>query len=136
TYLGQPQFLPIINYNLLIEDKWNISLGFPETRLERKINERNIISTNASASGSYSNVSSSILFNGIDSLTNTKLVFNDFDFGLEYLYRIQPNFTASMKSGYSLVENFSIQDKEDEIRYNFEPNGSIYFSMGLKYNLK
>lgn len=136
TYLGEPQLLPLVYYFLSKENKWMLTLGFPKTKFSKKINERHIVSSFANVSGTFTNISSSLFFDGLGDLTNTKLVYNSFDFGIEYLYRIQPNLTASMRSGYAVAGNLNIIDSDDNELYDFDPNGSIYLSMGLKLNLK
>ncbi len=136
TYLGEPQLLPLVYYFLSKENKWTLTLGFPKTKFSKIFNERHIVSSFAYVSGTFTNISSALFFEGLGDLTNTKLVYNNFDFGFEYLYRIQPNLTASIRSGYAVAGNLRIVDSDDDLLYDFDPNGSVYMSMGLKLNLK
>lgn len=136
TYLGEPQLLPLVYYFLSEENKWMLTLGFPKTKFSKIFNERHMVSSFAYVSGTFTNISSALFFEGLGDLTNTKLVYNNFDFGIEYLYRIQPNLTVSIRSGYAVADNLRIIDSDDNMLYDFDPNGSVYLSMGLKLNLK
>ena len=136
TYFGKPQFIPIFKYGVSHDNKWSLNLGFPQSEYIRIINERNSITSFVTVNGTYTNLSGSLSIDNLGTFEHAKLVQNGIDFGLEYLFRIQPNFTTSLKSGYSMVNSLEIQDDNENILYDFDPNGSIYVSIGLKYNIK
>ncbi|TAI47200.1 hypothetical protein EW142_10970 [Flagellimonas allohymeniacidonis] len=136
TFFGKPQFVPILKYGISHGNKWSLNLGFPKSDYIQVINERNSIASFIAVNGTYTNLSGNISIDDLGTFEHAKLVQNGIDFGLEYLFRIQPNFTTSLKSGYSMVNSLEIQDENENILYDFDPNGSVYISIGLKYNIK
>lgn len=134
TAFGEPLFFPIATFTRKINEKWMYYLGIPRSGITTNINERHAIKAKALFSGSYSNISSTVTFDN-RTIADSKLQYNGLDFGLEHDYRIQPNFTTVIRLGYAAVNNFEIVDNNDRLLYDFEPESSIYFNIGLKFNL-
>ncbi|MDT0606804.1 hypothetical protein [Croceitalea rosinachiae] len=132
--LGEPQFFPIISFNKEIGERLSYSLGFPKSGLWYLVNERNLIHLRGMLSGIYANTSATTIFNG-DQIQHTKLKFSGLDIGLEHIYRLQPNISATTRIGFLSNNSLELLDSNQNLVYNFEPNGSAYLTMGIKYNL-
>ncbi len=135
TTFGKPQLIPVISFKKNRAAKWSYALGFPQTRVHYTFDVRHRISADAGFNGLFGNVSSTVDFLGIGSLHDTKLQYNSMDTSLEYNYRIQPNWTTLIKVGYSPWNQLKILDKENNELYDITANGSMFISMGLKFNL-
>ncbi|GAA4274507.1 DUF6268 family outer membrane beta-barrel protein [Aquimarina gracilis] len=132
---GKPQLIPVVSFKSKIDETWSYSLGSPKTTINYRINPRHSVSAVVGFNGLFGNVSSTTNIPEIGLIDNTKLQYNSLDTGINYLYRIQPNWTTIVKLGYSPWNQLKILDNENNEIYDFEPNGSVFISMGLKYNL-
>lgn len=135
TILGEPQFLPAVSFRKIVNEKWGYHLGIPLTGVHYTIDERHSFLARASFSGLYGNNSENTTFMGIGDFTNTKLSYRGVDLGLEHNYRIQPNLTTVIRIGYVLADRLEVLDEDNNLLYDFEPNNSVYLTMGLKFNL-
>ncbi len=135
TSFGKPQFIPVVSFQKEIDANWSYSLGVPRTKINYQFYSRHTISGTASFNGLFGNASSVVDFQNSQTLTDTKLQYNSLDTSLDYVYRIQPNWTTVIKIGYSPWNQLKILDDENNEIYDFETNGSIFVSMGLKFNL-
>lgn len=131
---GEPQFFPIISFKKEIGEKFNYSLGFPESGIRYAANERNLIHLRGTLSGIYTNNSTTIIYNG-DQMEHTKFKFNGLDIGIEYIYRLQPNISTITRIGFLTNNSLELQDSNQNVVYNFQPNESAYFTMGIMYNV-
>ncbi|MGB5817948.1 MAG: DUF6268 family outer membrane beta-barrel protein [Saonia sp.] len=135
TFFGEPQILPAFSFRKIVNRTWSYFLGIPTTGVNYNFNERHSIRARGAFSGLYANNSATTPFEGIGNLTNTKIRYNGADLGLEHHYRIQPNFTTVIRMGYLLGNRLEILDEANDLLYDFEPNGSAYVSIGLKFNI-
>ncbi len=133
--LGEPQLIPIVSFRKKVNETWSYFLGIPRTKLNYHFDQRHTLSTEASLNGLFSNISSSINFQELGSFTDTKLQYNSLDTSLNYVYQIQPNWTTVVKIGYSPWNQLKILDNENNEIYDFEPDSSLFISIGLKFNL-
>ncbi len=135
TLLGKPQLIPLVSFQKKVNSKWNYIVGIPKTEINYHFNSRHKIAVLAGLRGFFGNISSTVNFPGIGPFTNTKLQYNSLDTGINYTYRIQPNWTTIIKVGYSPWNQLEILDSENNEIYDFEPDSSLFISMGLKFNL-
>ncbi|RKN37259.1 DUF6268 family outer membrane beta-barrel protein [Aquimarina sp. AD1] len=135
TPFGEPQFFPAISFRKKINSNWSYILGIPETSINYTYRERHTFSGKASFSGLFGNASSSVTLADSSLQTNTKLQYNSLNTGIQYNYRIQPNWTTTISLGYAPWNQLKIRDNDNNELYDIESNSSFYISMGLKFNL-
>ncbi|MEM6893891.1 MAG: DUF6268 family outer membrane beta-barrel protein [Bacteroidota bacterium] len=133
---GAPQILPSIAFDMTWENGWFVRVGFPESLFGLAWDERNSITLGSAFDGSYSHISSSWFQNGQPVDSASFLLLNGKELGLEYIYRLQPNFTTTLSTGYQFVDEFEITDTDETTLYDFGSDSSIYFSIGIQYNFK
>ncbi|WP_422859510.1 hypothetical protein ACOKFD_00785 [Flagellimonas sp. S174] len=133
---GSPRLIPLFEYSTDISDKLFLKLGFPESAISFQFNERNRLLLEHSFTGMYANVASPLQIQNFGELVDGKLALNGSQISLDYQYRLQPNLTTFSRIGYQLVEDFEIQDNNDNPFYDFGQGSSIFFSMGIMYNFK
>ncbi|MDY8136140.1 DUF6268 family outer membrane beta-barrel protein [Aquimarina sp. 2201CG5-10] len=136
TMLGKPRFIPVISYRKKINDQWSYGLGAPKTNVQYQLNPKNEFVAFAGFNGLFANNSSSVTFSNTESLTDTKIQYNSLNLGLEHHFKIQPNWTTLIRLGYSPWNQLRILDNDFNEVYEFETNGSLFISMGLRFNLK
>lgn len=136
TVLGSPSLFPVVTYQKKLSEHLSFLLGYPQSGVTYTASSRHTIRLSGSLQGFYYNNSDAVVFNNSAPITNTKLVFSGLDFGLAHLYRIQPRITTTVKIGYLTSNNLEIETADGTSLYDFSPNDSIYFSMGIMYNLK
>ena len=136
TVSGTPSLFPVVSYHKKIGEHFAFALGYPFSRLTYLPSNRHAINFSASWQGFYYNNSESVIVDNGDPITNAKLIFNGLDFQIAHLYKIQPRITTTVKLGYLASNTMEITTSEDLPLYDFSPNDSIYFSIGITYNLK
>ncbi|MEO0507430.1 MAG: DUF6268 family outer membrane beta-barrel protein [Bacteroidota bacterium] len=133
---GEPEILPTASFAMTWENGWFVTVGFPESLFGLAWNERNSMTLRGAFDGSYSHISSPWFQNGQTIETPSFFILNGKELGLEYKYRLQPNFTTTLSGGYQLVDEFEIVDENETTLYNFGSDSSLYFSIGIRYNFK
>ena len=136
TASGTPSVFPVVRYHKKIGDHFAFALGYPFNSFTYLLSDRHTVNLSMSWQGFYYNNSESVVVNNSASTANTKLVFNGLDFQAAYLYKIQPRITTAIKLGYLASNTMEIATSEGSSLNDFSPNDSIYFSIGLTYNLK
>ena len=133
---GAPQILPLLAYGTQVGDKVSLEIGFPESHLEFQLNERNQLLLEHSFTGMYANISNGLEIDGLGRLTDGKFVQNGSQLVINHVFRLQPSFTTFTRIGYQFGGDFEIQDSVDNQLYDFGQGSSVFFSMGIMYNLK
>lgn len=136
TVLGEPSFYPTVSYSTSYNDLWGFTIGFPQASIFYSVSERHRVAIYLDNNGFYSNNSDSSTLSGPLSTINSKLVFSTTDFSIEHQFQLQPRLMAFSKIGLSKVHDLHVEDTVGSMLYDFNPNESIFFTMGLKYNLK
>ncbi len=136
TASGTPSLFPVVRYHKTIGERFAFALGYPFNHFNYLVSDRHTVNLSMSWQGFYYNNSELAIVNNSTSTANTKLIFNGLDLQAAYLYKIQPRITTAIKLGYLASNNMEIATSEGTSLYDFSPNDSIYFSIGLTYNLK
>ncbi len=135
TVLGKPQLIPFASFHYEFDREFALQLGFPHSFLKYQVDERHKIKALASAEGNYYNITGGNALMGLEQPTNTKLSLSGFNFSLVHEYRIQPNISTITQIGLLTNNDFKIEDSDGQSQFTFNTNNSIYFSMGLQFNL-
>ncbi|MEM9075413.1 MAG: hypothetical protein AAGC43_00160 [Bacteroidota bacterium] len=133
---GSPQIVPLFAYGSQIGNQVSLEIGFPESIMGFQFNERNKLLLEHSFTGMYTNLSNGLEIDGLGTLTDGKFVQNGSQLVINYVFRLQPSFTTFSKIGYQLGGEFEVQDSIGNQLYDFGQGSSIFFSMGIMYNLK
>ncbi|AWX44375.1 hypothetical protein HME9304_01375 [Flagellimonas maritima] len=135
TLFGIPRWYPTFSFNYNRNNNWTLMLGFPETRIRYSFNERHSLGARARPFGLYANNSDTVIYPGLGALANTKLRFNGNDFGLEHNYDMGTGFTTVVRAGFQQTSDLEVLDNGNRLIHDFEPDGTAYITMGLKYKL-
>ncbi|UJH69144.1 DUF6268 family outer membrane beta-barrel protein [Allomuricauda sp. SCSIO 65647] len=137
TLLGKPRLLPTVSMKFDGYDTWGYTIGFPSSSVNARVGERHLFLASAVLEGLYFNNSSEGMPMVYDQVYNSsKLAFTGLDIGLSHKYRLQPNITTHARVGFSLSNTWQLQDGDTNVLYDFNADETIYFTMGLTYNLK
>ncbi|MEM1258713.1 MAG: DUF6268 family outer membrane beta-barrel protein [Bacteroidota bacterium] len=135
TTLGRPQLLPFMRYYQKINESVNLQLGFPHSCIEYLVDQRHKIAVHSMAEGNYYNITGSSYFTELGDISDSKLNFSSFNFSLEHQYKIQPNITTITQIGLLANNRLVVEKSNGDSLFTFNTNESIYFSMGLQFNL-
>ena len=134
TQFGQPTLLPVVSFRQKLNEQWSYSIGLPITGINYKINKKNRLSFTLQPQGIYGNNSGEVLFES-GTLTNSKLQYNALRTGISYRYKILPFLSALVEGGYLPLVNLRILDKDNNEIYDFNPDSSAYFNVGLRFGI-
>lgn len=133
---GEPRIIPAMTYKSEWDNRWFLELGFPSSSVAFEVNERNRLTLSNEFVGTYTNISTFLDVEGLGQLSNAKLVQNGIQLAGEYSYRIQPNFTTVIRIGYQFINEFEVENNSGTQVHDFGTDTSIFFSIGIQYNLK
>ncbi|MEM6864677.1 MAG: DUF6268 family outer membrane beta-barrel protein [Bacteroidota bacterium] len=136
TQFGEPTVFPAISFNQKLNERWSYSLGIPVTGLTYTINETQSISLLASPQGIFGNNADEIPVTGNRTLKNTKLQFNGIHTRLSYRFRFTGNLAFIGEAGLFANPTLKILDSANEAIFDFDPESSTYFNLGLRYVLQ
>lgn len=130
---GEPRILPIINYTKKLNEKYTISLGFPQTFVAYTMSEKSTFKLASWFNGFYANLSEDVVIPGTRKAE--KSLFISAGLGLEYNYKLDKNWGIFVKGGYSFVNEYELLDADNNTLYDFEAAAKPYFSTGIQFNL-
>ncbi len=137
SLLGEPQLLPIIAFRSKINEKYSYSIGLPSTGFHYTPNTRNRISIELKPEGYFGNNSDTLFVeNTGGTITNAKLRIISISAGINYQYKIQPNFSLQFSAGFAPFREINILDDQGNEVFEFESSSAWNFSTGIKYNFK
>lgn len=129
---GKPKVLPAVSFTKQVSEKFTYSIGFPKTYTEYKINERSSFNSFFQLDGFYANLSNSILVNDLKEAR--KASFSSTFLGIEYSHRMDNLWDIFFKTGYSINNDFSLRDSNNNEFFDFDLKSRPFFSTGIKYN--
>tara|TARA_R110002074_G_scaffold215713_7_gene385538 strand:- start:2062 stop:2934 length:873 start_codon:yes stop_codon:yes gene_type:complete len=133
TITGKQRILPFISYIKEVNDRFSFGIGFPNTFAKYTFNETHSLKTGLWFNGFNVNLSNPV---GVDLSTQiNKASFSSASLGLEYSYWMGDFWTITFKGGYSLYNNYELQDSENNTVYEFNTVSKPYFSAGFKFNI-
>lgn len=132
TTTGFPFPLPIINYYKRFDPKWSYSLGTPKSNLKHYLNEKHAIQGFVTLDGFFANIQENFVVNqGIaESLSMTILLS-----GLGYEYNFTDHFSFYLYTGYTLMNDIRLRDKDLEDLYTINKTNTFYTRGGLKFSI-
>jgi len=131
---GKPRILPMLSYTKRVNDKFSYGIGFPNTSVEYKLNDKSGLKTSLWMNGFYANLSEQFGVTMTD--VADKVSFSTVSLELEYSYWMDRMWAITFKGGYSLRNEYQLLDNNNSIVYDFELRSKPYFSAGIKFNIK
>lgn len=131
---GEPRILPMLNYTKRLNKKFSIGIGFPNTYVAYDVSDRSTLKASVMFNSFYANLSESVVVPGTQ--LAEKSLYTSVGAGLEYNYWLDKNWAMSFKGGYSLYDQYKLLDANNNAIYDFEASSKLYFSTGIKFNIK
>lgn len=132
--LGEPGFLPLVQYTKQVNEHLSYAIGIPRTGVFYTF-DKNTLGLQLAPNGLYSNNSEYVSIPELGSIRDTKLQLNGIGVVLEHNYRLDDLFSTSIKAGYVVGEELSIRDVDGNKIYTFDTSPTPTISMGIKMNI-
>ena len=129
TVLGYPKFLPVLALNYSINDKSNMLIGFPDSKISYSNNTRNKFSLTNSFNGNFYNLDSQINSNK----EVTKVSLSQMTSAFEYERNVDSNWFLNFKAGYNFNKKYTLLDSDNHEVYDFNTGNGYILGIGIKY---
>ncbi len=129
TVLGYPKFLPVLALNYSINDKSNMLIGFPDSKISYSNNTRNKFSLTNSFNGNFYNLDSQINSNK----EVTKVSLSQMTSAFEYERNVDSNWFLNFKAGYNFNKKYTLLDSDNHELYDFNTGNGYILGIGIKY---
>lgn len=133
TAMGFDGPMPFINYSRRINKKLSYDLGFPITKIDFRINDKNKINIHLKPKGFYSNISKNLVLN--NSEIADKARYQSFVTGVNYLHAINNYWKIALDVGYQLSSDYDLLDGNKNSVYSVDTKNSVYMGVSLKFDL-
>lgn len=136
TLLGESKPYLEFEYYLPINNKINLSVGFPKSYLEYNLNKNHSISVQSSYEGYFTNVSQNSFSRIYDNelLTYESLFFSRINNSFKYEYKFSNLSAVNFTVGKSFKNELEVVESKNQItEYQFTNIFNV--SIGFKYNL-
>lgn len=128
--LGLPKITPVFSFFHKINDKANMTIGFPNTAITYSNNERNIFSITNRFNGDFYNLDNS---KDPENNTATKVSFSQITSALEYERNMGNNWFVNIKAGYNFNKSYELSNHNNDEVYDFNIGNSYILNIGIKY---
>lgn len=128
-----PVPIPIASYRHIINDRWEYTLGVPRSELNYSVIEGGTIKSFLKVETLEGNVSTPVLPNQEDDevqLSKEALIG-----GLGYTHKLGERIGISLEGGYSLYNQFMIENYDNDKLYDFDIDNKLYFNIGFDVDL-
>ena len=133
TAMGFDGPVPYINYSRKINDRFSYALGFPITKIDFKIDDRNKVNLHVKPKGFSSNISSNLILD--NSKIAEKAKYQSFVTGVNYLHSINANWKVALDVGYQLSSDYDLLDGDHNSVHSVDTKNSVYVGVNLKFDL-
>lgn len=129
SIFGAPKITPIVAFDYKINDKADLKIGFPDSKISYSNNERNKFSLTNSFNGKFYH---------LDEKTNTqnsaeKAVLSQMTSALEYERNVSGNWFLNFKAGYDFDKKYKLLDSNDHTLYDYNTGNGYVLGIGIKY---
>lgn len=133
TAMGFDGPMPFINYSRKISDRISFDLGFPITKIDFKIDDRNKVNLHLKPKGFYSNIGNNMILDNSEIAEKAK--YQSFVTGVNYLHTINNYWKISLDVGYQITSDYDLLNGKGDSIYSFDTKNSIYTGVSLKFDL-
>ncbi len=128
SIFGSPKFTPIIAFDYKMNEKANLKIGFPDSKVSYSNNERNKFSLTNSFNGNFYH---------LDEINNEnkaeKAVLSQMTSALEYERNVSNNWFLNFKAGYDFNKKYNLLDSSDHKVYDYNTGNGYVLGIGIKY---
>lgn len=130
--VGFKNLVPVISYSSSINDNINYTLGFPQSKVQYKLNSTNSLNLYIKPKGFYANLSDAIMLNSFEEAE--KALFQSVITGLNYIHKIDDYWKISLDAGYQLKADYKLLNNNRSV-YEFNSKNKLYMGLNLKFDL-
>ena len=130
--VGFKNLVPVISYSSSINDNINYTLGFPQSKVQYKLNSTNSLNLYIKPKGFYANLSDAIMLNSFEEAE--KALFQSVITGLNYIHKIDDSWKISLDAGYQLKADYKLLNNNRSV-YEFNSKNKLYMGLNLKFDL-
>lgn len=123
---GQPEWTPVFKFYKALNDQVEFYVGFPESQVRYKFNQKHALFVNLQQEGGYYNVSD--YYNNSVALSGLNTHFT-YQYGLDY------NWAINLKAGYMFNTKYQLLDASNAAVYNFNIADQPFISAGLTFKM-
>lgn len=136
TLLGRPKPYLEFAYTFKINNKINLSLGFPKTYLEYNVNKNNSFTLQTDYEGYYTKVSTNSYSRVLEGeiLKYKSLYFSRINTAVVYNYKLSDNSIIDFSIGKSFENQLEIKESNNQLTKE-QFNNRFTVAIGFKYNL-
>lgn len=131
SFLGSPKIIPIVSFEQKINNHIDLTVGFPNSAISYRNNERNKFSLTNSFNGTYYNLDHttySSYYTNADRLRLSQMTT-----AVTYERNVDANWFLNFKGGYDFNRKYQITSDSGESVYDFNINNGAVFSIGITY---
>ena len=131
---GKKMVIPAVAYYRIVNPKFSYSIGFPETFIDYKFNEKSAIKAALLPVGFDANLSQDtpIMINGVEA---KRAQYTSISFNVGYSHTLGGAWKFRANIGYSLTNDYTLVDDNGDELYDFEPETRPEFTIGIAYDL-
>jgi hypothetical protein len=126
---GYPKFIPVLSLNYKLNDKSNLLIGFPDSKLSYSNNARNKFNLTNSFNGNFYHLDSQINL----SKDAAKASLSQMTSAFEYERNVDSNWFLNFKAGYNFNKKYTLIDSDNHEIYNYNTGNGYILSIGIKY---
>ena len=128
SIFGSPKFTPIIAFDYKMNEKANLKIGFPDSKVSYSNNERNKFSWTNSFNGNFYH---------LDEINNEnkaeKAVLSQMTSALEYERNVSNNWFLNFKAGYDFNKKYNLLNSSNNKVYDYNTGNGYVLGIGIKY---
>lgn len=125
SIFGAPKFTPIAALDYKFNEKTNLRIGFPDSKITYSNNERNEFKLTNSFNGSFYHLDTSN--------DKEKAVLSQMTSAFEYERNVSSNWFLNFKAGYDFDKKYKLLDNSDHQLYNYNTGNGYVLGIGIKY---
>lgn len=126
---GSAKYMPVFSLNYKMNDKSNILIGFPDSKISYSNNIRNKFNLINSFNGNFYNLDSKINLNK----EATKVSLSQMTSAFEYERNIDSNWFLNFKAGYNFNKKYTLINSNNHEVYDFNTGNGYILGIGIKY---
>lgn len=130
SYLGEPEFLPVLTFFTRVSEKLSFTLGFPESGIMYKLVPSGTLSAGLLYEGKYVNLSAPFYLNENDPAEKLKWEWTSLT--VHYSYELNELWSFEVGGGYLLKNDYSLRNERDETLSTITLDPSPFLSSGIK----
>ncbi|KUJ60236.1 hypothetical protein AR687_19290 [Flavobacteriaceae bacterium CRH] len=129
SIFGYPKFIPTLSFQYKVNDKSELLIGFPDSKISYSNNIRNAFSLTNSFNGNFYN-----LDNSVNQVNNAaKVSVSQMTSALEYERNVDKNWFINFKAGYDFNKKYNLLDNDNHKVYDFNTGNGYILGIGIKY---